>query len=264
MGAERRHPDQGDRWSLPLCLDSHHAQVVRLPEGGGERRDPAGRHRARRRLHLSRARRLHRVGAVEALRFELRDAAGAVVAAAEVEVPAAARVDQPFGTPDFRVLLHEGAVVSVELTSPVTDPDGRFCVSARASGRAELWLHWASLMPEDALDGLHAGIVELFRELPANLVKYPGGCFADGYDWRAGVGPRDARFAAANQAWGIWEENDFGTDEFLRWCELTARDAVPVRQPRHRLAGARGGLGRVLQRRRHDALGRRARPQRPP
>jgi alpha-N-arabinofuranosidase len=40
-------------------------------------------------------------------------------------------------------------------------------------------------------------------------------------DWRLGVGPRHERHGAPDYAWGTWEENDFGTDEFLLWCELT-------------------------------------------
>jgi alpha-L-arabinofuranosidase len=47
-----------------------------------------------------------------------------------------------------------------------------------------------------------------------------GGNFTSGYHWRDGIGPRDKRVSMVNLAWGIPEYNTFGTDEFLRFCEL--------------------------------------------
>jgi alpha-L-arabinofuranosidase len=64
----------------------------------------------------------------------------------------------------------------------------------------------------------HPEIV-LARALQAPLVRY-GGNFTSGYHWRDGVGPLDQRVSRLNQAWGIPEYNHFGTDEFLRFCQL--------------------------------------------
>jgi alpha-N-arabinofuranosidase len=53
------------------------------------------------------------------------------------------------------------------------------------------------------------------------LVRWPGGCFADIYNWKDGIGPRDQRPVRAANRWGSdeVERNQFGTHEFLDWCE---------------------------------------------
>ena len=62
-------------------------------------------------------------------------------------------------------------------------------------------------------------MIEAARDLHTPLVRY-GGNFTSGYHWRDGVGPIDKRVSMPNVAWGIPEYNTFGTDEFLRFCEL--------------------------------------------
>jgi alpha-N-arabinofuranosidase len=47
-------------------------------------------------------------------------------------------------------------------------------------------------------------------------VRWPGGCFASGYHWRDGVGPR--RKPTPDPVWGVVDPNTFGTDEFVAWC----------------------------------------------
>jgi alpha-N-arabinofuranosidase len=57
-------------------------------------------------------------------------------------------------------------------------------------------------------------------------IRWPGGCFADAYHWRNGIGPRDRRPRMRNDTWGQIETNAFGTHEFLDFCEITG--AAPV------------------------------------
>ena len=67
------------------------------------------------------------------------------------------------------------------------------------------------------------------KRLPRGPIRWPGGCFADSYDWRDGVGPRDARPRRTN-FWagtpgqpdgpGKYDPNHFGTNEFVRFCRL--------------------------------------------
>ena len=58
------------------------------------------------------------------------------------------------------------------------------------------------------------------RELKVPNVRWPGGCFADQYHWRKGIGPRDKRPATVNSAWGdVIDTNAFGTDEFMDFIE---------------------------------------------
>lgn len=67
--------------------------------------------------------------------------------------------------------------------------------------------------------GFRADVLEAAREAHVPLVRWPGGCFADVYHWRDGVGPREQRPVRRNWHWGGTESNSFGTDEFLTWCE---------------------------------------------
>ncbi|MCV2394424.1 alpha-N-arabinofuranosidase [Actinotalea sp. M2MS4P-6] len=78
----------------------------------------------------------------------------------------------------------------------------------------------------DHVDGFRAEAVAALRELGVPNVRWPGGCFADEYHWRDGVGPREQRPRMVNTHWGDVEEtNHVGTAEFLRLCELL--DAEP-------------------------------------
>ena len=67
-------------------------------------------------------------------------------------------------------------------------------------------------------DGCRTDVQELVRELGVSVVRYPGGNFVSGYDWRDGIGPRNERPARLDRAWKAIESNDFGTDEFMRWA----------------------------------------------
>ena len=76
-----------------------------------------------------------------------------------------------------------------------------------------------SLMPADNIDGMDPDEIQMARDLKPSVVRF-GGNFTSGYHWRDGIGPMDKRVGRLNLAWGIPEYNTFGTDEFLRFCEL--------------------------------------------
>ncbi len=67
-------------------------------------------------------------------------------------------------------------------------------------------------------DGFRSDVLDLTRELGVSVVRYPGGNFVSGYDWRDGIGPRADRPARLDRAWKAIESNQVGTDEFLRWA----------------------------------------------
>ena len=75
------------------------------------------------------------------------------------------------------------------------------------------------LMPADNIDGMDPDEIQMARDLKPSLVRF-GGNFTSGYHWQDGIGPLDKRVSMLNLAWGIPEYNTFGTDEFLRFCEL--------------------------------------------
>lgn len=70
------------------------------------------------------------------------------------------------------------------------------------------------------LRGIRTDIVEALRAISAPNIRWPGGCFADDYHWRDGIGPKDDRPSMINTHWGgVIENNHFGTHEFLDLCE---------------------------------------------
>ncbi|MDD6145699.1 MAG: alpha-N-arabinofuranosidase [Oscillospiraceae bacterium] len=67
-------------------------------------------------------------------------------------------------------------------------------------------------------DGLRTDVIKLINELGVPIVRYPGGNFVSGYDWEDGVGPVEQRPKRLELAWGVTETNQFGTNEFMKWC----------------------------------------------
>ena len=72
--------------------------------------------------------------------------------------------------------------------------------------------------PTASPDGFRTDVLALVRELGVTTVRYPGGNFVSGYDWRDGIGPRERRPRRLDLAWKTVEPNTFGTDEFVAWC----------------------------------------------
>ena len=71
------------------------------------------------------------------------------------------------------------------------------------------------------LGGIRRDVVDAVRELHPPVIRWPGGCFADDYHWRDGIGPRETRPARVNMWWGRADEpNSFGTHEFVHFCRL--------------------------------------------
>lgn len=68
--------------------------------------------------------------------------------------------------------------------------------------------------------GIRNDIVQVLRRLRIPNLRWPGGCFADTYHWKDGIGPREKRPAIVNTWWGgVTEDNSFGTHEFMDLCE---------------------------------------------
>ena len=87
------------------------------------------------------------------------------------------------------------------------------------SGDTRVLVDQASLLPGDNVDGMDPEMIAMSRDLKTPIVRF-GGNFTSAYHWRDGIGPRDQRVSMLNTAWGIPEYNQFGTDEFLRFCQL--------------------------------------------
>src|ERR1051325_659854 len=70
-------------------------------------------------------------------------------------------------------------------------------------------------------NGVRNDVIDALKKLKIANLLWPGGCFADTYHWKDGIGPKDKRPTMVNTWWGgVTEDNSFGTHDFLNMCEL--------------------------------------------
>jgi len=82
-----------------------------------------------------------------------------------------------------------------------------------------IWVGEDSPIPNTK--GYRNDVIAALKNLNVPVLRWPGGCFADEYHWRDGIGPRASRPAMINTHWGgVVENNHFGTHEFLDFCEM--------------------------------------------
>ncbi len=68
-------------------------------------------------------------------------------------------------------------------------------------------------------NGMRKDVVEALKEIQVPVLRWPGGCFADEYPWKDGIGPKEKRKKMINTHWGgVVEDNSFGTHEFMELC----------------------------------------------
>ncbi|MDZ4796600.1 MAG: alpha-L-arabinofuranosidase C-terminal domain-containing protein [Bryobacteraceae bacterium] len=75
-------------------------------------------------------------------------------------------------------------------------------------------------------NGFRKDVMRAVNQLGVSNLRWPGGNFVSGYNWKDGIGPKDARTPRPDHAWGAIESNRFGTDEFLLFCERTGIEPV--------------------------------------
>jgi alpha-N-arabinofuranosidase len=82
-----------------------------------------------------------------------------------------------------------------------------------------IWVGEDSPIPNEK--GIRTDVLTALRKLNVPVLRWPGGCFADEYHWKDGIGARETRKTMVNTHWGgVTENNHFGTHEFLMLCEL--------------------------------------------
>ena len=80
------------------------------------------------------------------------------------------------------------------------------------------WVGPDSKIPN--IKGLRIDAMDALKRVKPSVIRWPGGCFADAYQWEDGIGPPKDRPLRHNHWWLREEPNTFGTDEFLEWCKL--------------------------------------------
>jgi len=128
------------------------------------------------------------------------------------------RGDTVLASHDLPPLVDEWETFSFDLAVDSAGPASFSITTDQADGT--LWVGAASLMPDDAVEGMRRDIVEAIRGLQPPIIRWPGGNFASGYHWQDGLGDRDLRPARFDRAWGVWETNDLGIHEYIRLCRL--------------------------------------------
>ena len=68
-------------------------------------------------------------------------------------------------------------------------------------------------------NGLRQDVIAEVKGLGVPIIRYPGGNFVSGYNWLDGVGPKDQRPTVLERAWNSLETNQFGTNDFIEWCQ---------------------------------------------
>ena len=122
---------------------------------------------------------------------------------------------------------HEVTVsIDAARSGPVINKDvyGQFAEHLGRGIYEGIWVGEDSDIPNTR--GFRNDVIEALRAIRVPVVRWPGGCFADEYHWRDGIGPREQRPVKVNTHWGgVEETNAFGTHEFFDLVELLGTDA---------------------------------------
>jgi len=139
--------------------------------------------------------------------------AGTAALTATALVPKSLRAASSSAT--ARVVVRTGSEIGV------VRPEfhGHFAEHLGSCVYGGLWVGKNSQIPN--IDGYRKQAVEYLKELGIPVLRWPGGCFADDYHWRDGIGPAAKRPKRVNIHWGNYvEDGGFGTHEFIGLCRL--------------------------------------------
>ncbi len=111
--------------------------------------------------------------------------------------------------------------VNVNISNTKISPDiyGHFSEHLGRCIYGGLWVGKDSEIPN--INGYRKDVIEALKKINIPNLRWPGGCFADEYHWKDGIGPKEQRKRMVNTHWGgVVEDNSFGTHEFMGLCEL--------------------------------------------
>lgn len=128
--------------------------------------------------------------------------------------------------PALAAYAQVGLTVDASHPGATIDKDvyGQFAEHLGSGIYGGLWVGTDSKIPN--VRGWRKDVVGALKDLHVPLVRWPGGCFADEYHWRDGIGPRDKRPVKVNTNWGgVPENNAVGTHEYFDLIEQLGADA---------------------------------------
>ena len=141
------------------------------------------------------------------------------VLAVSLATAAPGRAQAPAGVP-------ASAVLRADQPGPVVNKNvyGHFAEHLGRGIYEGIWVKPDSKIPNTR--GIRNDVVAALKDLNIPVLRWPGGCFADEYHWKDGIGPREKRPSMINTHWGgVVEDNSFGTHEFMDLVEQLGTDA---------------------------------------
>jgi alpha-N-arabinofuranosidase len=111
-------------------------------------------------------------------------------------------------------------------TGPIIEREvhGQFLEHLGRATYDGVWVGPNSSIPNT--NGYRTDVLQALKRISVPVVRWPGGCFADEYHWRDGIGPRDKRPVRINTHWGwVPDDNSFGTHEFMDYMEALGSEA---------------------------------------
>jgi alpha-N-arabinofuranosidase len=103
-------------------------------------------------------------------------------------------------------------------------------LSVGLAGRGEVDIDQVSLMPKSWRDagGFRPDLLQAVADLRPPVIRWPGGCFAEWYRWKDGIGPQHLRGIYPIDIWDDQDVNSYGTDEFLAMCRRVGAEPLIV------------------------------------
>lgn len=98
------------------------------------------------------------------------------------------------------------------------------------TGPGDVSFDQISMFSDEALanGGYRPDLLKAVADLKPASIRWPGGCFASQYIWKSGIGPRDKRLIHTGEIWEDRDTNQYGTDEFMRMCEIVGAEPILV------------------------------------
>jgi len=105
--------------------------------------------------------------------------------------------------------------------------DANLCIGVKGG---TLQVDQVSMIPKTGIDlgGFRPDIYKAVKELGPTNMRWPGGGYAAQYSWKWGVGPQEARVRWSHYMWMNYDQNSFGTDEFIQLCRQINSEPVMV------------------------------------
>ena len=117
--------------------------------------------------------------------------------------------------------VNVSVTIHADQPGPIINPNvyGQFAEHLGAGIYEGVWVGEKSKIPNT--NGYRNDVIAALKNLKVPVVRWPGGCFADEYHWRDGIGDRAKRPVKVNTHWGgVAETNEFGTHEFMAFAEM--------------------------------------------